>query len=77
MFKTISLKKQAMVTGSKLNKGGNMNSIRREAGREFRNKKRIYLKDSINELGIRGKKKNIIHIFISPYTVYLYIYMEE
>jgi hypothetical protein len=39
--------------------GDNLNSVRREASRYFRNKKREYLKDKINELATNSKKKNI------------------
>jgi hypothetical protein len=33
--------------------------LRHEANRHFRNKKRDYLKDRINELATNGKNKNI------------------
>jgi hypothetical protein len=33
--------------------------VRREASRHFRNKKREYLKDKINELATNSKNKNI------------------
>jgi hypothetical protein len=33
--------------------------VRREASRYFRNKKREYLKDKINELATNSKNKNI------------------
>jgi hypothetical protein len=36
-----------------------MNDVRQEASRYFRNKKREYLKDKINELGPNSKNKNI------------------
>jgi hypothetical protein len=36
-----------------------VNNVRREASRHFRNKKREYLKDKINELGTNSKNKNI------------------
>jgi hypothetical protein len=39
--------------------GDNMNNVRHEASRYFRNKKREYLKDKINELATNSKKKNI------------------
>jgi hypothetical protein len=39
--------------------GDNMNSVRCEASRYFRNKKREYLKDKINELSMNSKNKNI------------------
>jgi hypothetical protein len=35
-----------------------MNNVRREASRHFRNKKREYLKDNINELSENSKNKN-------------------
>jgi hypothetical protein len=37
---------------------GDINSVRREATRHFRNKKREYLKDKINELAMDSKNKN-------------------
>jgi hypothetical protein len=37
----------------------NLNNVRREASRYFRNKKREYLKDIINELPMNSKNKNI------------------
>jgi hypothetical protein len=39
--------------------GDNLNNVRREASRYFRNKKREYLKDKINELAINSKNMNI------------------
>jgi hypothetical protein len=38
---------------------GNLSDVRREAFRHFRNKKREYLKDKINELESNSKNKNI------------------
>jgi hypothetical protein len=38
---------------------GNLSGVRREASRHFRNKKREYLKDKINELESNSKNKNI------------------
>jgi hypothetical protein len=35
----------------------NLNNVRRETSRHFRNKKREYLKDKINELATNSKKK--------------------
>jgi hypothetical protein len=35
----------------------NLSDVRREAGRHFRNKKREYLKDKINELELNSKNK--------------------
>jgi hypothetical protein len=40
--------------------GDNLNNIRREASRHFRNKRRQYLKDEINELAMNSKNKDII-----------------
>jgi hypothetical protein len=37
----------------------NLNSERREASRDFRNKKREYLKDKINDCATNSKNKNI------------------
>jgi hypothetical protein len=37
----------------------NLNNVRREASRYFRNKKREYLKDKINKLATNSKDKNI------------------
>jgi hypothetical protein len=37
----------------------NLNNVRQEASRHFRNKKREFLKDKINELESNNKKKNI------------------
>jgi hypothetical protein len=39
--------------------GDNMDNIRREASRNFRNKKREYLKNKINKLETNSKNKNI------------------
>jgi hypothetical protein len=41
----------------------NLSSVRREANRHFRNKKREYLKDKINELQSSSKKKNITDLY--------------
>jgi hypothetical protein len=42
---------------SKIN-GDNLNNVRREVSRYFRNKKREYPKDKINELATNSKNKN-------------------
>jgi hypothetical protein len=39
--------------------GDNLNNIRPEANRHFRNKNRDCLKDKINELAMNGKNKNV------------------
>jgi hypothetical protein len=41
----------------------NLCNVRREAGRHFRNKKREYLKDKINELESNSKNKNIRDLY--------------
>jgi hypothetical protein len=43
--------------------GGNLNNVRRESSRYFRNKKREYLKDKINELATNSKNKNIRDLY--------------
>jgi hypothetical protein len=48
-----------VITRSKQNKWDNQNNIRHEANRHFRNKKREYLKDKINEIATNRKNKNI------------------
>jgi hypothetical protein len=39
--------------------GDNLNNVKREASRYFRNKKRKYLEDKTNELAMNSKNKNI------------------
>jgi hypothetical protein len=41
--------------------GIHLNNVRCEASRHFRNKKREYLKDKVNELAVNSKDKNIIY----------------
>jgi hypothetical protein len=43
--------------------GNNLNIVRREASRHFRNKIRDYLKDKINELPTSTKNKNIRDLY--------------
>jgi hypothetical protein len=43
--------------------GDNLNNVRCEASRYFRNKKRKYLKDKINKLAMNIKNKNIIGLY--------------
>jgi hypothetical protein len=43
--------------------GGNVNNVRCEANRYFRNKKREYLKDKINELEMNSKNNNIRDLY--------------
>jgi hypothetical protein len=44
-------------------KGDNLNNVRRETSRHFRNNKREYLKGKINELAMNSKKKNIRDLY--------------
>jgi hypothetical protein len=39
--------------------GDNLNNVGREASRRFRNKKRPYMKDEINELAANSTNRNI------------------
>jgi hypothetical protein len=41
----------------------NLNNVRREASRHFRNEKREYLKDKINELVRNSMNKNIRDLY--------------
>jgi hypothetical protein len=41
----------------------NVNNVRREANRYFRNKKREYLKDKMNEIATNSKNKNIRELY--------------
>jgi hypothetical protein len=43
--------------------GDNLNNVRREASRHFRNKKREYLKDKINRLLMNSKNKSIRDLY--------------
>jgi hypothetical protein len=43
--------------------GDSQNNVRREASRYFRNKKRKYVKDKINELATNIKNKNIRDLY--------------
>jgi hypothetical protein len=43
--------------------GDNLNNIRHEVSRHFRNKKREYLKDKIDELAMNNRKKNIRDLY--------------
>jgi hypothetical protein len=43
--------------------GDNLNKVRREASRYFRNKKREYLKDKINGLATNSMNKNIRNLY--------------
>jgi hypothetical protein len=43
--------------------GDNLNNVKREASRYFRNKKRKYLKDKIYELARNSKNKNIRDLY--------------
>jgi hypothetical protein len=43
--------------------GDNLQNLRRETDRTFRNKKREYLKDKINELETNNKNKNVRDLY--------------
>jgi hypothetical protein len=43
--------------------GNNLNNVRREASRHFRNKKREYLKGKIKEFATDSKNKNIRDLY--------------
>jgi hypothetical protein len=43
--------------------GDNLNNVRHDAKRYFRNKKRKYLKDKINKLAVNSKNKNIRDLY--------------
>jgi hypothetical protein len=58
LHRTKQAKSQWLQDASKIN-GDNLNNVRREASRYFRNKKMEYLKDKINELAMNSKNKNI------------------
>jgi hypothetical protein len=40
-----------------------VNNIKHEASRYFRNKKRVYLKDKINELATNSENKNSLDLY--------------
>jgi hypothetical protein len=52
-------KLQWLQNPSQINDGDNLQNLRCETSRTFRNKKRKHLKDKINELEINNKNKNI------------------
>jgi hypothetical protein len=41
----------------------NLSNVRRETSKHFRNKKREYLKDKINEIELNSKNKNIRDLY--------------
>jgi uncharacterized protein YaaR (DUF327 family) len=62
MHKLLDQRKEAKLQwlqdASEIN-GDNLNNVRCEASRHFRNKKKEYLKDKINELATNSKNKSI------------------
>jgi hypothetical protein len=65
MFRIISSKETsqiAMVTGPEPNKWDNLNNVRHEANRHFRNKTREYLKEFMS-LQQHSKNKNIRDLY--------------
>jgi hypothetical protein len=55
-------KLQKLENPSEIN-GDNLKNVRHEASRYFRNKKKEYLKDKINELATNSKNKNIRDLY--------------
>jgi hypothetical protein len=41
----------------------NLNNVRREAGRHYRKKKRVYLKDKLSELESDSMNKNVKDLY--------------
>jgi hypothetical protein len=66
LLRIIDQRKKAKLQGlqdpSEIN-GDNLNNVRREASRHFRNKKREHLKDKIKELATNSKNKNIRDLY--------------
>jgi hypothetical protein len=52
-----------VVTGTSEINGDNLNNVRHEASRYFRNKKREYLKDKIKELAMNSKDNNVRDLY--------------
>jgi hypothetical protein len=52
-----------VAAGSNELNGVNLNNVRREASRYFRNQKREYLKDKINQLATNSKNKIIRDLY--------------
>jgi hypothetical protein len=66
MFKLVDRRKQAKLQwlqDPSVVKEDNLRNVRREGSRRFRNKKREYLKDKINELESKSKNKNIRDLY--------------
>jgi hypothetical protein len=62
-LKLVDRRKQAKLQwlqDSNVVNGDNLHNVRREASRHFRNKKREYLKDKINEIELNSKNMNIM-----------------
>jgi hypothetical protein len=62
VFKIIRSKETVLEDPGKIN-GINLNNIRRKASRHFRNRKREYLKDKINEVASNSRNKNIRDLY--------------
>jgi hypothetical protein len=66
MIKILDQRKEAKLQWlqdpSEIN-GDNLNNVRLEASRYFRNKKREYLRDKIIELATNNKNKNIRDLY--------------
>jgi hypothetical protein len=62
MFRNVDQKKYTKLQGLQEPyqiHGDNLNNVRREARKHFRNRKREYLKNRTNETATRSKNKNI------------------
>jgi hypothetical protein len=54
---------ETMVAKSKPNQGDNLQKLRHETSRTFRNKKREYLRSKINKFETNNKNKNIRDLY--------------
>jgi hypothetical protein len=61
--KLVDQRKQAKLQDQNGINEDNLNNVRREANRYFRNKKREYLKNKIYELATNSKNKNIRDLY--------------
>jgi hypothetical protein len=66
MFTLLGQRKRAKLQWlqdlSRMNRG-NVKSVKSEANRHFRNKKREYQKDKTNEVATNSKNKNMRHLY--------------
>jgi hypothetical protein len=62
VYRRKQTKLQLLQDPSEVNEG-NLSNVRRESWRHFRNKKREYLKDKINELESNSKNKTVRDLY--------------